>query len=148
MTRDHILAVCVAIKDCWLIDTWESEFHQAFLENPDPKEKVFAHNVHARMWRAALLFSLIALRKVADFAENRGTKSDDIKLSSFGLNLKTLTGHSQVIDGALRDKINKGIAHLTSDLDPDNEELNDLREDLKSRERILQVLEDRFFSMI
>lgn len=99
------------------------------------------------MWRAALLFSLIALRKVADFAENRGTKPDDIKLSDFDLDLHNLTGCSEVIDDTLRTKIDKGIAHLTSALDPDNEELNDLRGELKAKEEILRSLGDKFLSI-
>lgn len=147
-TKDKILAVCVAIRDCSLIEIWETEFHQAFLENPDPEERIWAHNAHESMRRAALLFSLIALRKVADFAENRGTKPDDIKLSDFELNLYDLTGHSEVIDCALKNKINKGIAHLTSNLDPDNDEMHDLRDELKSKNAILQTLGDQFFSMI
>jgi hypothetical protein len=62
VTMDKILAVCVAIRDCSLIDTWEIEFHQAFVENSDPEDKIWAHDAHESMWRAALLFSLIALR--------------------------------------------------------------------------------------
>ena len=148
VTRDKILAVCVAIRDCSLIETWETEFHQAFLEIPDPEEKFWAYDAHERMWRAALVFSLTALRKVADFAENRGARPDDMNLSDFRLDLKDLTGHSEVIDCALKNKINKGIAHLTSNLDPDNDELDDLRDELKSKNAILQILGDKFFSMI
>ena len=58
------------------------------------------------------------------------------------------TKHSEVIDCALKIKIDKGIAHLTSNLDPDNVELKGLREELKSKNRILQALGDKFFSMI
>lgn len=113
MDTEKILAVCVAIKDCSLIDVWEQEFHIE-LSQLDETKAVFAHNSYQRMWRAALLFSLIALRKVAEFAENRGRKPDDLRLDQFGLHLHTLTGQSKLLDNALKTKIDKAVAHLTS----------------------------------
>ena len=148
MTRDEVLTVIVAIRDCSLIETWEAQFHQPYLDNADVRLDPWAYDAHKSMWRAALLFSLIALRKVADFAENRGTKQDDIRLSSFNLDLMQITGKTEVIDRKLRTKIDKGIAHLTTKLDPDYEELDELREKLRSKDQVLQDLGDKFFSMI
>jgi hypothetical protein len=68
--------------------------------------------------------------------------------SAFKLDLKQIIGETEVIDGALRIKINKGIAHLTTKLDPDYKELVELRAELRSREQVLQDLGNKVFSMI
>lgn len=65
VTTENILTVCVAIKDRWTIDEWEQSFHNSFLEMTG-EDAVFAHDAHVSMYRAALLFSLVSLRKVAD----------------------------------------------------------------------------------
>lgn len=145
--QDQIASAIVAIKDCSLIETWENEFHSKFLAETDPVEKIWSHDSHQNMWRAALLYSLIALRKVADFAENRGNQRDDVKLQHFGLDLKSVIGESQIIDDATRTMINKGIAHLTNQLDPDSDELEHLRAVLASKSTMLQALGDKLFAL-
>lgn len=146
--QDQIASAIVAIKDCSVIETWENEFHSKFLAETDPVEKIWSHNSHQSMWRAALLYSLIALRKVADFAESYGNHKDDVKLKDFGLDLESVIGQSQIIDDATRTMINKGIAHLTDKLDPDNDELEHLRGVLASKSTMLQALADKLFALM
>lgn len=147
MTRDEVLSVCVAIRDCEVIDTWEMEFAPSSGTLRESND-IWADKAYQAMWRAALLYSLIALRKVDDFAANRRTRPDDIKLSDLGLDLQTVTGETTIIDSALRDRINKGIAHITKDLDPDNRELAYLRRQLQLREKALRDLGDAIFAKI
>lgn len=142
MADDKVLAVWVAIDDCFLVEEWEANS-----ASPDPQD-FWAYQSYYRMWRAALLFSLLALRKVADFAQNHGSQEDDINLSDFQMELEDITGCSEILDRPLRKRINKGIAHLTEKLDPDADELRDLREELKKRSPMLHSLRKKFFSMI
>ncbi|MGX5828706.1 hypothetical protein [Mesorhizobium sp. 43Arga] len=147
-TQDQIASAIVAIKDCSLIEIWEKEFHSKFLAETDPTEKIWSYESHQHMWRAALLYSLIALRKVADFAGDHRKRKDDVKLKDFGLDLESVTGESQIIDEATRTMIDKGIAHLTDRLDPDNEELEHLRGVLESKSTMLKALVDKLFALM
>lgn len=147
MTTDQILAICVAINDCDAIREWERNFHSKF-QAMHPDEAYHVHNEHWGMYRVALLFSAMSLRKVADFAENRPGGPDDLMLSDFGLDLKTLTGETQLIDMATRKKINKSVTHLTRKLDPDVKGMDDLRAILRSKEDVLDILGNKFFGMI
>lgn len=62
--------------------------------------------------------------------------------------LQAVTEHTEIIDGALRRRIDKGIAHITKDLDPDNAELVDLRQKLRAKEEIIRDLGDAIFARI
>ena len=147
MTTVQLLAICVAFQDCGAIVKWEQNFHSKF-EAMEADRRVHVHNEYWGMYRVALLFSAMSLRKVADFAENRPGGPDDLMLSDFGLDLKTLTGETQIIDKATRKKINKSVTHLTRKLDPDVKGMDELRAILRSKEGVLDILGNKFFGMI
>lgn len=147
VTQDEVLSICIAIQDCDVVQIWESKFAPSF-DELSAGEKIWEQKHYSSIWRATLLYSLISLRKVADFAENRGANPDDIRLRDLGLDLQKVTGKTEIIDDALREKINKGIAHLTKNLVLDNVELVDLREQLRSKEKVIRNLGDAIFTRI
>ncbi len=148
MRTPDAASIVVAIKDCFAIDIWEQDFYEPFKSCGDPEELIWGYNSHETVYRATLCFSLISLRKMADFLENKKKRRDDITISDFGMDFKALTGQETLIDDRMREKVNKTIAHLTHLGEANNEDLEELRAELERCRPTLEKLADIFFDKI
>src|SRR5712664_3073857 len=101
----------------------------------DPEDMIWGLDRAADLLSdATRLQSFLALRKLDDFFGGVRPKPGDLTASDFGINVPSVlgeVGNTFLSKEDEREKINKGVAHLTEDLSLDADSEVDLHQILK-----------------
>lgn len=133
----QIATICEYISHCFAFTIWCEDFAKFF----DEEDIVGGLDRGAElMAEATRLMSFVALRKLDDFLRGAKSKPDDLVAGDFGIDLPgVLAGMAETfLTGNEREKVNKGVAHLTENLALDDDSEVDLQEILS---RLLPALE-------
>jgi hypothetical protein len=132
----RIKTICECIDHCFAFARWCEDF-APFL---DPEDMQAGLDRGAELISdASRLMSFIALRKLDDFLRATKANKDDLIASDLGIDARTVLGDAgeTLLTKDEREKVNKGVAHLTEQLTLDPESEVDLQAILK---RSLPVL--------
>lgn len=138
------------IDDCFTFEKWHRDFLKSFYSSGDLEEQMHGHKAYSRISRATALFSLVALRKVDEFASDKPKKSGDLRYYDYGLDLsEVFPGISQLLTREEQKYINKHIAHVTrhGELEDDLVEglmaiIDTRAEDLRRLKSVIEGQED------
>jgi hypothetical protein len=132
----QIATICECIDHCFAFARWCEDF-APFL---DPEDMQAGLDQGAELISdASRLMSFLALRKLDDFLRATKANKDDLIASDLGIDARTVLGDAgeTLLTKDEREKVNKGVAHLTEQLTLDPESEVDLEAILK---RTLPVL--------
>jgi hypothetical protein len=132
----RIATICECIDHCFAFAKWCEDF-APFL---DPEDMQAGLDRGAELMSdASRLMSFLALRKLDDFLRATKANKDDLIASDLGVDARAVLvdAGEMLLTKEERDKINKGVAHLTEQLTLDPESEVDLEAILK---RALPVL--------
>ncbi len=118
----QIATTCECVDHCFAFRTWCEDFAQ-FL---DPEDMQAGLDRGAELMSdSSRLMSFLALRKIDDFLRGTKANKDDLIASDLGIDAASVRADvgETLLTKDERDKINKGVAHLTEQLtlDPDSE---------------------------
>ncbi|MGJ4993732.1 hypothetical protein ACQR0Z_04890 [Bradyrhizobium sp. HKCCYLS3077] len=111
----QIATICECIDHCFVFTIWCEDFAKFF----DEEDIVAGLDRGAElMGEATRLMSFVALRKLDDFLRGAKSKPDDLVAGDFGIDVPgVLAGIAETfLTGNEREKVNKGVAHLTENL--------------------------------
>jgi hypothetical protein len=123
----QIATICECIDHCFAFTMWCEDFAK-FL---DEEDIVAGQDRGAELMAdATRLMSFVALRKLDDFLRGAKSKPDDLVAADFGIDVPgVLAGVGETfLIGNEREKINKGVAHLTENLTLEADSEADLQE--------------------
>lgn len=118
-----IRAICGCIDHCFAYAMWCEDFAPYL----DPEDMIWGLDRAADLLAdASMLQSFLALRKLDDFFGGVKPKPGDLTAADFGIDVPSVlaeVGSTFLAKVEEREKINKGVAHLTEELsfDADNE---------------------------
>lgn len=118
----QITTICECIDHCFAFEIFCEDFASAV----DPEDMVFGLDRAVDLVSdATRLQSFLALRRLDEFFGNKKQKPDDLIASELGIDPPSVLAEvgETFLTSDEREKINKGVAHLTERgfLDPDSE---------------------------
>lgn len=121
-----IATVCECIDHCFAYAMWCADF-AVYVEGEDMKAGL--DRAFEIVSDAARLQSFLALRKVDNFLGGVKSKPDDLTAVTFAIDVPAVLGDTgnKLLTAEERDKINKGVAHLTDNLTLDENSEVDLQ---------------------
>jgi hypothetical protein len=134
MTMDkrsaQIATISECIDHCFAFSIWCKDFAPYL----DPEDMIWGLDRAADLVSdATRLQSFLALRKLDDFLGSVKPQPDDLIAANFGIDVPAVLDDvgDEFLTTDERDDINKGVAHLTTQLSPDPDSEVDLNEILK-----------------
>jgi hypothetical protein len=132
----RIATICECIDHCFAFEKWCEDFAPYL----DPEDTQAGLDRGAELMSdASRLMSFLALRKLDDFLRVTKANKDDLIASDLGVDARAVLGDAgeTLLTKDERERINKGVAHLTEQLTLDRDSEVDLHAIL---ERALPVL--------
>jgi hypothetical protein len=111
----QIATICGCIDHCFTFAMWCEDFAQ----HVDPEDMVWGlDRAFDLLSDATRLQSFLALRKLDDFFGGVKPKPGDLTASDFGIDVPSVLGEvgNTFLAKDERERINKGVAHLTEEL--------------------------------
>jgi len=135
----QIATVCECIDHCFTFAMWCEDFAPYL----DPEDMIWGLDRAADLLSdATMLQSFLALRKLDDFFGGVKPRAGDLTASDFGIDVPSVLGEvgNTFLTKDEREKVNKGVAHLTEDLSLEADSEVDLHEILKRSITVLTRL--------